>query len=235
MEVQAATHIGRVRENNEDSFWVGKSCLVVCDGMGGHQAGEVASRLAVETISTYPFSGEDPPKEVRAAIEKAHGRVKARASEDPHFYGMGTTLTLACVTPLGNGTLLTVGHVGDSRAYLFSDRKLVQLTSDHSVVEELVRQGTLTPQEAKHHAQRHVLTQALGSGAIEIELITKKLVGNCFLLLCTDGLTDVVEDEQIGRVLAEEDSWTDAAQKLIDLANSLGGPDNITVLVAQVT
>ena len=236
MEVKVATHIGQVRENNEDSYWVGPNCLAVCDGMGGHQAGEVASRLAAEIISSYPFKGENPGEEVRAAIEKAHKLVGYAASREQRYRGMGTTATLACITTTEKkATKITVGHVGDSRAYLFYQQELHLLTSDHSVVGELIRTGTITSVEAKNHAKRHVLTQVLGSGQIEIELVSKTLEEAAILLLCTDGLTDVVEEERIKQILEQAHKFKNVAQELVDLANTLGGPDNITVIVAQLS
>lgn len=235
MEVKVATDVGRVRENNEDSFWVGHQCLVVCDGMGGHLAGEVASELAVQTIKDYQFTGEDPQKEVGQAIEEAQKRILEAASDDPAYNGMGTTITLAWVSLLqGGGAELTVGHVGDSRGYVFSDGVLTQLTSDHSVVGELLRSGTITPQEAREHVKRHVLTQALGSKDIEIEILHKVLPSGSLILLCSDGLSDVVDDTQISSLLEQASSSENIAQDLVKLANDLGGPDNITVIVAQV-
>lgn len=233
MEVKVATHVGQVRENNEDSFWVGEHCLLVCDGMGGHQGGEIAAKLAVDVIKTYPFSGDNCQKEVRLAIEEAHKKILATAEDQGELRGMGTTATLACISR--KEARLVVGHVGDSRGYLYVDGELSQITVDHSVVGELVRAGTITAREAKNHTQRHVLTQALGTtGEIEIEMNVKNIKSGTIILLCTDGLTDVVTDQQIGQILAQADRYENTAQALVDLANSLGGPDNITVVVAQI-
>lgn len=235
VEVKVATHIGLVRENNEDSFWVGEHCLLVCDGMGGHQAGEVAAKLAVDIIKAYPFGGKDRQKEVRSAIEQAHREILAAAEKESELRGMGTTATLACLTRQEQQIELVLGHVGDSRGYLFADGKLSQITQDHSVVGELIRAGSITAQEAKNHNQRHMLTQALGgTGEIEIEINVKTLKPGAILLLCTDGLTDVVEDKRIEQVLAKAAEYENTAQALVDLANKLGGPDNITVIVAQI-
>lgn len=235
MEVKVATDVGRVRENNEDSFWVGHQCLVVCDGMGGHLAGEVASELAVQTVKNYPFKGTDPQVEVRLAIEGAQKRILEVAGTEPAYNGMGTTITLAWLSPVEHGgAILTMGHVGDSRGYVFIDGVLTQLTSDHSVVGELLRSGTITSQEAREHAKRHVLTQALGSREIEIEMLCHVLPSGSLILLCTDGLSDVVDDAQISSLLEQAASCDNIAQELVDLANDLGGPDNITVIVARI-
>lgn len=236
MEVKVATHVGRVRENNEDAFWVAPSYLVVCDGMGGHSAGEVASELAIKVIREFPFTGVDPQSELKLAIDQAQEHILELATTDLAYAGMGTTITLAWITPLvGGDSELVLAHVGDSRAYAFIDGNLAQLTTDHSVVNELVRSGNITPQEAKEHTKRHMLTQALGSPKIELELIQKSLPSGALILLCTDGLTDVVEDERIAKILQGANSSENIAQDLVDLANELGGPDNITVIVAQLS
>lgn len=235
MEVKVATDVGRVRENNEDAFWVGQSCLVVCDGMGGHLAGEVASNLAIQTVKDYPFQGMDPKLEVQQAIERAQEHILEAASMEPTYTGMGTTITLAWITPCEDGGAeLTIGHVGDSRGYVLVNGVLTQLTTDHSVVGELVRSGTITFQEAQEHAKRHVLTQALGSPEIQVEIIQAHLPSDSLVLLCTDGLTDVVDDAQIMTLLNRASQAENVAQDLVNFANELGGPDNITVIVAQV-
>lgn len=235
MDVKIATDVGRVRENNEDSLWVGAQCLVVCDGMGGHRAGEIASGLAIQTIRDFSFSGREPLKEVPLAIEQAQTRILQAAQNNEEYQGMGTTITLAWLTPLPKGGAeLIIGHVGDSRGYMFLDDELVQLTSDHSVVGELLRMGTITPLEARTHTKRHTLTQALGSKEIEIELVTKSLAPGSLVMLCSDGLTDVADDAQIAKLLEQTPWSSNVAQKLVDLANELGGPDNITVIVARV-
>lgn len=233
MHVRTATNVGQVRENNEDSLLVRDHLLVVCDGMGGHLAGEVASQIAIEAIRAFPFHGIDSASEVIQAIEQAQNQILEMAQAHADYHGMGTTVTLAWLEPRNNGgAKLTIGHVGDSRAYVFSKGDLRQVTRDHSIVGELVRSGTITPDEARTHGKRHVLTQALGSLEIEIELVQEELEPDSFVLLCTDGLTDVVEDGQIQAVLEGESATM--AQDLVDLANSLGGPDNITVILAKV-
>ncbi|HBG02072.1 MAG TPA: hypothetical protein DDW87_10955, partial [Firmicutes bacterium] len=206
VEIKTATDAGRVRENNEDALWVGSDCLVVCDGMGGHQAGEVASAIAIQAVSEFPFSGQDPEEEVTSAILQAQERILQASEKNEGYHGMGTTITLAWISSPGeNGySRLTCGHVGDSRCYLFSQGVLEQVTSDHSVVGELLRSGTITPLEARVHPKKHILTQALGSPEIEIELITRDLEPGTLVMLCTDGLSDLVDDTQIADTLGQD-------------------------------
>ncbi|NLL47897.1 MAG: Stp1/IreP family PP2C-type Ser/Thr phosphatase [Firmicutes bacterium] len=236
MDVRTATDVGQVRENNEDALWVAASSLVVCDGMGGHVAGEVASSLAAKAIEDFPFSGIDPENEVRAAIQKAQEAILHEAEIHAEYRGMGSTITLALVSePDSEGRVrLTLGHVGDSRCYIFSHGVLQQLTSDHSVVGELLRQGTITASEARTHPKKHVLTQVLGSPDVEIEIIETELEPGTLILLCTDGLTDLVDDQQIAKTLQGDFYASNLARDLVDLANELGGVDNITVIVAKV-
>lgn len=235
MEVRTATDVGQVRENNEDAYWVGSHCLVVCDGMGGHLAGEVAAGLAVEAIRTFPFQGHNPKQEILAAIELAQSRVLQAARENEAYQGMGSTITLAWLAPEADGAWeLTVGHVGDSRCYIYENGVLNQVTSDHSVVGELLRSGTITALEARNHPKRHILTQVLGSPEIEPELITRQLQPGALVLLCTDGLTDVVDEVLLAKTVQQHLHSANLAQELVDLANNLGGPDNITVIAAKV-
>lgn len=232
MRVGAATSIGKVRELNEDAFWVGENCLIVCDGMGGHQAGEIASQMAIDVIRNYHFVMKEPKEEIRLAIEKAHKEIGCAADCHEHLRGMGTTLTMCLFQPHENGVQMFVGHVGDSRAYVCKNGQLMQITSDHSVVGELIRQGSLAPNEAAVHPSRHVLSQALGVGSIEVELVEYHLPTGSQVLLCTDGLTDVVDDDQLKHALQLR-SPQEIAQELVRRANNLGGPDNITVIVAE--
>lgn len=236
MDVKRATDVGQVRENNEDALWVGPDFLVVCDGMGGHLAGEVAAAEAIATIKSFPFTGKEPEEEIRRAILQAQERVLEVAGESENFKGMGSTLTLAWFGPLldDGSRKLIVGHVGDSRCYTYAGGELEQISTDHSVVGELLRSGTITPLEARIHPKRHVLTQVLGSPEVEPELVTKKIKPGTLVMLCTDGLTDVVEDTLILETLQTGQNSSNLAQDLVDLANELGGPDNITVIVAKI-
>lgn len=234
MNVGVETSIGRVRETNEDSFWVGDGLLIVCDGMGGHQAGEVASKLAVDYIRGFKFLLSDPEEEIRQAILGAHKEIVDAAKTDPALHGMGTTITMALCIPQAEGADVIFGHVGDSRAYGYSQGELFRITNDHSLVGELARQGTLSPEEAEQHPQRHVLSQALGLGVVEVEVQRRFFSPGSRILLCTDGLTDVLSDEQIKEHL-EGAHPQEVAHRLVQLANTLSGRDNITVIVAQVS
>ena len=236
MDVKTATDVGQVRENNEDALWVGPQCLVVCDGMGGHVAGEVAAELAVGVIRSFPFGEGEPQQEIAEAIAQAQARILEEASQNEEYQGMGSTITLAWVSPprQDGQRELIVGHVGDSRCYLYADGELQQLTHDHSVVGEMLRSGTITSLEARTHPKRHILTQVLGSPEIEPQLVTRLLQPGSVILLCTDGLTDVVDDALLANTLQRGFQSANLAQELVDLANGMGGPDNITVIVAKV-
>lgn len=229
------SHVGKVRTGNEDSFAPpndgvsdGPVVIAVADGMGGHVAGEVASRLAIEAAVDDDLEpGESPADRVLRANEAViHGM-----ESDPRHSGMGTTLTLGIFEPDGT---LRIGHVGDSRAYLFRDGALQQLTQDHSLVGELVAAGRLTPEEARHHPRRHLVTQSIGMHTIEVESLTEALKDGDRILICSDGLTDMVDDAGITALLAPGDGLSDTVWSLIDAANAAGGIDNTTVAVVDV-
>lgn len=232
MQVGVATSIGQVRNQNEDAFMHSDRVFAVCDGMGGHQAGEVASKLAISVIETYDFSAKDPVHDVIDAINKAHKVIQNKAVV-PSRKGMGTTVTLALIDNKDGHYNLYLGHVGDSRAYLLRAKELKQITSDHSVVGQLVKNGSLSKDEAFNHPHRHIVTQALGIDQIEIETYSNTLSHQDQVILCTDGLTDVVNDQQIEEILNNNEPQT-AADKLIKAANDNGGPDNITVIIVAV-
>jgi len=229
-----------------------RSLLIVADGMGGHAAGEVASRLAVESIERH-ISGSDPRKEptvpasfrspsvdeaslpaparrVLNAIRLANQEIVRSVRKDSSMRGMGTTVVIAYI----HGTRAFIGSVGDSRAYLVRDRDLRQLTSDHTLVNEQVRAGALSTQEARRHPARNILTRAVGSQEdVEPDLVEQDLRAGDLLLLCSDGLTTMVEDADILKtVLAHDDDPKAACGALIDLANEHGGDDNVTVVMA---
>jgi protein phosphatase len=227
----AATDVGRVREGNEDAYLVDDAMglVAVADGMGGHRAGEVASSTALEALRAAVNAG----RPLREAIEDANAAVYAKSLTDPSLRGMGTTLTAG--TLVAGGTLL-VGHVGDSRAYLLHDAELRRLTTDHSLVEELVRDGRLTADEAAVHPQRSIITRALGlDPSVEVDVYPVDLAPGDRILLCSDGLTGMVQSDEIAAALRRELDPTRAANSLIDAANSAGGEDNITVIVVAVT
>lgn len=232
MQIGIATNVGLQREHNEDAYWHSDSLFVVCDGMGGHQAGEVASNLAIKTFQNYSFASKNPLVDVNNAISEAHRSIKS-AAETPEYEGMGTTATLALVNFVEQNYHLYLGHVGDSRAYLLREGRLSQLTSDHSVVGELLRNGSLTETEATHHPHRHVVTQALGIGDVNIETLKQDLVSGDKILLCTDGLSDVVSDAILLSIV-NQNPPQEAADKLVETANNQGGPDNITVIVVEI-
>ncbi len=233
--VRSASHTdpGRKRRRNEDSFVCEPPFFAIADGMGGAQAGEVASRLAAAAVSERAAAGGAAGEDrVRALIEEANRRVHRRSSEDDRVAGMGTTMTVALA---GDGTV-ALGHVGDSRAYLARDGRLEQLTQDHSLVAELVRSGKLSPEEAEVHPQRSVITRALGTEAdIDVDTFTVEAKAGDVFLLCSDGLTTMVDDSAILSIVEKERPRLDAvARALVSAANRNGGEDNITVVLFEI-
>ena len=229
--VGADTDVGRVREVNEDSHLVDEEMglYAIADGVGGHQAGEVASSTALEALRASIRSG----KALRDAIEEANDAVYAKSLTDDDLHGMGTTITAAT---LAAGDTLLVGHVGDSRAYMLRDGELRQLTTDHSRVQELVEDGRLTAEEAAVHPMRNIITRAIGMDeTVEVDVYPVALHVGDRILFCSDGLTDMLLDDFIGTELRREDDPGRAATRLVDAANRAGGIDNITVLVLDVT
>jgi protein phosphatase len=224
-----ATDQGQVRDTNEDGYVVDRrlQLFAVADGMGGHRAGEIASATALEALRASVASGTG----LGDAITNANEAVFGKAAQDAELQGMGTTLT--AVVPDGNGVL--VGHVGDSRAYLLRDAELRQLTTDHSLVEELMREGTLTEEQAATHPQRSIITRALGvEGAVEVDVYPVPLLPGDRLLICSDGLTSMLRQDAIAGLLRRETDPTRAANLLVDAANAAGGEDNITTVVIDV-
>ncbi len=229
VEVAHLSDTGRVRHHNEDRSLVTDGVLVVADGMGGAKAGEVAAQMAVDAVGALsaPFSAED----VRAAVGEANRAIRRLASDDPDKSGMGTTLTAAMM----RGGRLDVVHVGDSRAYLWRDEALSQVTEDHSVVAELVRRGSITAEEAESHPHRNVITRALGADAeVEADTLSADVRDGDVVLLCSDGLSSYVSEADISAVLASASSLAGAARDLVAAANGAGGADNVTVVLARV-
>ncbi|MSO57822.1 MAG: Stp1/IreP family PP2C-type Ser/Thr phosphatase [Thermoleophilia bacterium] len=227
------TDTGRRRHRNEDAFVCAAPLFAVADGMGGAQAGEVASRLATAALGER-VTALRGATELVEIIRTANARIFAHAAQDPSAAGMGTTVTVALVDE-GAGTA-TIAHVGDSRAYRLAPGRLERLTSDHSLVAELVRAGRLTETEAAVHPHRSVITRVLGTEAVvEIDTTTVRLAPGDVLLLCSDGLTAMVRDERI-LALAEETAFAPQAlaDALIATANEAGGDDNITVVIASI-
>lgn len=227
----AHTDTGRRRRRNEDAFVCEPPLFAVADGMGGAQAGEVASRLAAESLREQELGGLSSPEQTVELIREANRRVYAYSSENASARGMGTTMTVALV----EGNVVTIGHVGDSRAYLLRDDQLTQLTQDHSLVAELVRSGRLSAKEAESHPRRSVITRALGTDSeVEVDVLSLRAQDRDVFLLCSDGLTSMVSDEEIARLLlSARDDLDDAGKKLIAAANQAGGEDNITVVLFE--
>jgi protein phosphatase len=229
VQVAGLTDPGRVRRRNEDAFVSAPPLFAVADGMGGAQAGEVASRLAAAAFHDYHEADAlDPEARLRSIIQEANRRIYARASTDPHASGMGTTITAA----LASGARVAVGHVGDSRAYLVRDGTLEQLTQDHSLVADLVRSGRLTPEEAEIHPQRSVITRALGTdSAVVVDSFSIEAQAGDVYLLCSDGLTTMLDEPTLQRIVLEASNLEEAARALVDAANRNGGEDNVTVVL----
>ena len=223
---------GRRRRRNEDAFVCAPPLFAVADGMGGAQAGEVASGLAAAVLEEG--AGDERGEErVASLIQEANRRVFQRSNEDAATSGMGTTMTVALVD--SSGGTIAFGHVGDSRAYRVRDGRLEQLTDDHSLVGELVRSGKLSPEEAETHPQRSVITRALGTEPdVDVDTFTVEARPDDLYLLCSDGLTDMISADEIFAVLDGSDDLEVAARALIEAANAGGGEDNITVVLFQI-
>ncbi len=226
------TDTGRQRRANEDSYYVRAPVFVVADGMGGAQAGEVASRIAAEEFDRDLPSGP-PEAALREVFESANRQIHTHAASDESHAGMGTTLTAAIVDPQGEE--VAIGHVGDSRAYRLRGPKLERLTQDHSLVEELRRKGQLTDEQAEEHPQRSIITRALGPEAeVEPDVSTVAARPGDVYLICSDGLTTMVGEERIARLLRSSTSLDAAVKALIDEANRAGGRDNITAVAFRL-
>jgi protein phosphatase len=223
-----ASDTGRKRRRNEDAYVIAPPLFAVADGMGGAQAGEVASKLAAAALEDTDPGGLSGSERVTSLIQEANRRVYERSNADPSASGMGTTMTVALV----EGSIVTFGHVGDSRAYLLRDGSLEQLTEDHSLVNELLKSGKLSPEEAETHPQRSVITRAVGTDPdVDVESFTVDAHEGDVFLICSDGLTDMVADEEIFGVLDRHHDDLDRATKaLVSAANRGGGVDNITVV-----
>lgn len=230
--------IGRKRNVNQDYVNTTEkpignlpNLFVVADGMGGHKAGDYASRLAVETIfsSVEKSTEEDMVKLIRKAIESANEMVYEKSLEDPEFEGMGTTVVVATC----RGNKLQVANVGDSRLYVVGD-KIRQITEDHSFVEEMVRMGALDKEAARTHAKKNVITRALGvNGGIEVDFFSVELEEEELVLLCTDGLTNMLEDDEIRMIIQGQRDIVEKAEVLVEEANKRGGTDNISVVLIE--
>jgi serine/threonine protein phosphatase PrpC len=232
IQVAVLTDTGRKRRHNEDAFVVEPPLFAVADGMGGAQAGELASGLAAAALKDSQEPGGGGEERVDELIQQANRRVYERQSQDAAASGMGTTMTVALV----EDGRVAIGHVGDSRAYLIRDGSLEQLTEDHSLVAELVRSGKLSPEEAESHPQRSVITRALGTDPdVDVDTFSVETKPGDLFLICSDGLTSMVDDETIlAEVASNRDDLKSAAKALIRAANKGGGEDNITVVFFEI-
>ena len=228
-----ASDTGRRRRRNEDNYVVAPPLFAVADGMGGAQAGEVASQLAASALEAGDSDGLEGTQKIDALIQEANRRIFDRASTDPTASGMGTTMTVALV----DGMTVAIGHVGDSRAYLVRGDQMEQLTDDHSLVNELMKSGKLSEEEAQVHPQRSVITRAVGTDPdVDVDGFTIEAEEGDVILICSDGLTDMVGDEEILELLhANRDDLEKAVKALVAAANRGGGEDNITAVAFRVS
>src|SRR5215204_1671198 len=224
----ALTDTGRARRANEDSLFERAPVFAVADGMGGAQAGEVASSVAVEGFEQGMPADGTPEERLAALAHEANERIHALSRADEQRAGMGTTLTAAYV----DGDVVSFVNVGDSRAYLFRDGALERLTEDHSLVGEMVRRGKLTEEEAEGHPQRSIITRALGpEPAVEVDTMSKYARAGDVFVLCSDGLTTMISEDRVEGILLEAGSLREAGERMVDEANQAGGRDNITVVL----
>ncbi|WP_036555537.1 PP2C family protein-serine/threonine phosphatase [Nocardioides insulae] len=238
----AATDVGLVREVNEDSHLSAPPVWVVADGMGGHDGGDVASRMVVEEFSALGEREYDPAgatAAVTAALSRAQDRIAAysaehRAAGQPHFHS-GTTAVIAVLVRASHGPQWLLANLGDSRAYRFFDGTLTQVSVDHSVVQELVDAGSITPEDAAVHPDRNVVTRALGGGTpVDPDFFHLTVPAGMRLLLCSDGVSGMLDADQIASVLGETPDPRDAAERLVLAAVAEGGRDNATAIVIDV-
>jgi serine/threonine protein phosphatase PrpC len=228
-----ASDTGRRRRRNEDNYVVAPPLFAVADGMGGAQAGEVASQLAASALEAGDSDGLEGTTRIDALIQEANRRIFDRASTDPSASGMGTTMTVALV----EGMTVAIGHVGDSRAYLVRGEQMEQLTEDHSLVNELLKSGKLSAEEAQVHPQRSVITRAVGTDPdVDVDGFTIEAEDGDVFLICSDGLSDMVEDEEILELVhRNRDDLDKAVKALVGAANKGGGEDNITAVAFRIS
>ncbi|PWM44227.1 MAG: Stp1/IreP family PP2C-type Ser/Thr phosphatase [Clostridiales bacterium] len=236
MVLHGKSDIGKQRQQNQDCFIIRMlsdttGYGIVCDGMGGHNGGNVASELAVRTLDNLLVSNFEDPATVnieallRSTVRTANGTVFLHSLKDETLKGMGTTVVMAYYMP----ERIYIANVGDSRAYFFDGERLTQVTRDHSLVQEMLDKNEITPEEAKRHPYKHVITRVLGvTSDVDVDIMTMDFGNEDVLLLCSDGLTNMLTDEEIEEVLAEF-PYKDACDELVRLANEHGGQDNITV------
>jgi PPM family protein phosphatase len=235
MRFAAVTDIGLHRKRNEDQYWIDadQGIFAVCDGMGGHRGGDVASQLAVDILAQRRPSAT--PDRVVAdlldSIRKANQTIYGQGHSDPSLYEMGTTLTAAAIC----AGQMTVAHVGDSRLYRFREGRLTQITRDHTLAEKMLQEGLVTAHEAGYNQYKHVLTRAVGiDPQVEVDIVQSEVKADDWILLGTDGLTDMVEDTAIAGVLDHAREPGETARELVEMALQKGGSDNITVILISI-
>ncbi len=230
----ATTDVGMVRQQNEDAFHAEENLYIVADGMGGHNAGEVASALAVSTVRSGARMGIHTADQFRELVQQANTAIYTASLDDSTQSGMGTTLTAAAVVP-GEEPRILIANVGDSRTYLFRSGALTRLSIDHSYVQELVNEGIITPEEARVHPRRNIVTRAMGiDRSVQVDVFSHLVRTGDRLVLCSDGLVDEVADIDIARVLTEHTDPQETAEALVLVANANGGRDNTTVIVLDI-
>lgn len=237
MKISSATSVGKVRPVNEDAFFVsppdesGSLLAIVADGMGGHNAGEIASSEAINVIKDVALDNEHNAKEMLTqAINSANSTVYNMSLDKQALFGMGTTIT-ACVIEKDK---VTAAQVGDSRLYLIRDGMIIQITKDHSLVEMLIENGSITKEDAKHHPQKNVITRAIGTDKeVSADIYEFSICEGDIILLCSDGLVNMVEDEKILSVITRTKTFEETADKLVREAENAGGSDNITVILIK--
>ena len=239
IEFIGKTDVGLVRSNNEDAFVVNSKAVfcLVADGMGGAAAGETASRIFAQTADQV-FPAEADRDEltvmhsVRETFQKANDLILSHVSQHPEHTGMGCTAELMAFSTES----FIIGHMGDSRTYLYREGQLRQLTKDHSFVQEQIDQGVISPEEARQHKMRNVILRAVGvRPSVELDTVCGSVLPNDMFLLCSDGLTDMVEDTDISKILNQNGDLSNKAVRLVELAKQAGGKDNITVVLAHST
>lgn len=231
VEQSSLTDVGRQRNANEDAFFGKSPLFAVADGMGGARAGEVAARTAVEEMAALGDVSEVSEAGLAQLVERANRRIHELSRGDESLAGMGTTMTAVAV----RGKEIAIAHVGDSRMYRLREGELEKLTHDHSLVDEMVRAGKLTPEEAEIHPQRSIITRALGPEAdVEVERLTYPAKDGDVYLICSDGLTTMVPEDAVGAILRGRSSLDEAAAELVRAANEAGGRDNITVVLFRL-
>jgi serine/threonine protein phosphatase PrpC len=230
----ASTDVGMVRQQNEDSYLAEENLYVVADGMGGHNAGEVASALAVTTLKAGARTGIDSVERFRELVQQANTAIYTASLDDSTQSGMGTTLTALSIVA-GEEPRVLVANVGDARTYLWRNGALTRLSVDHSYVQELVNEGIITPEEARVHPRRNIVTRALGiDRSVVVDVFSHVVRTGDRIVLCSDGLVDEVSDADIAIVLGQHSDPQDTSEALVMVANTAGGRDNTTVIVVDV-